>query len=78
MIEAYTSLANMIRLYGSSTVPGAQIPFNFELISNVGMDSKATDYELRINNWMSRMPQGEYFANWVVRIICHFWFWKIG
>lgn len=67
MTEAYASLPDMVRFYGEPNNPGAQIPFNFELISNVGENSKAVDYEIRINNWLAAMPEGEYFANWVVR-----------
>lgn len=65
MIEAYTSLANEIRLYGTEAVPGPQIPFNFELISYLNKDSVAADYMMRIKSWMDLMPSGQR-ANWVL------------
>lgn len=66
MTEAYTSLENMIRFYKDGDRMGSHIPFNFELISNVNVDSTAKDYYTRINNWLSRVPEGCQ-ANWVVR-----------
>lgn len=65
MTEAYTSLPNMIRFYGDGKRQGAHVPFNFEMISNVNITSTAKDYKLRIDNWLSRVPDGSY-ANWVV------------
>ena len=67
MTEAYTSLDNMIRFYGEDGRKGSHIPFNFELISNVNTESTASDYFTRINNWLSRVPEGGQ-ANWVVSI----------
>lgn len=74
MTEAYTSLPNTLRFYGNATALGSQIPFNFELISNTNIGSKAGDYKKNIDNWMNGMPTGsEYRANWVVRsnFECH-------
>ncbi|KAL7025501.1 hypothetical protein ACKWTF_013496 [Chironomus riparius] len=65
MTEAYTSLDNMIRFYGENGRKGSHIPFNFELISNVNTESTASDYFTRINNWLSRVPEGSQ-ANWVL------------
>lgn len=65
MTEAYTSLENMIRFYGTEKRDGANVPFNFELISNVNTASTAKDYKTRIDNWLQRVPKGKY-ANWVV------------
>lgn len=66
MTEAYTSLDNMIKFYGDGKREGANVPFNFEMISNVNSESTAKDYKLRIDNWLSRVPAGKH-ANWVVR-----------
>lgn len=67
MTEAYTSLDNEIRFYTDGERDGSQIPFNFELISFIKSDSKATDYKFRIESWLSKMPTGSnYQANWVV------------
>lgn len=65
MTEAYTSLPNMIRFYGDGKRNGSNIPFNFELISNVNKESTAKGYKERIDNWLNRVPQGGH-ANWVV------------
>ena len=65
MIEAYTSLPNMIKFYGDEHRDGANVPFNFEVISNVNELSTAEDYKIRIDNWLSRVPKGKH-ANWVV------------
>lgn len=65
MTEAYTSLDNMIRFYGDGKRNGSNVPFNFELISNVNINSTASDYKARIDNWLSRVPPGKH-ANWVV------------
>ena len=65
MTEAYTSLDNMIKFYGDGKRNGSNIPFNFELISNVNINSTAKDYKFRIDNWLSRVPKGGQ-ANWVV------------
>jgi alpha-glucosidase len=65
MTEAYTSLDNMIRFYGDGKRDGSHVPFNFEMISNVNIDSTAKDYKLRIDNWLTRVPKGKH-ANWVV------------
>lgn len=73
MIEAYTSLANEIRLYGVDGIPGPQIPFNFELISYLDKFSNANDFKLRIDSWMDLLPAG-CRANWVVRKAIVFFF----
>ena len=65
MTEAYTSLDNMIKFYGDGKRDGANVPFNFEMITNVNNESTAEDYKIRIDNWLSRVPKGKY-ANWVV------------
>jgi alpha-glucosidase len=65
MTEAYTSLDNMIRFYGDGKRSGSNIPFNFEMISNVNKESTAKDYKLRIDNWLNRVPRGSH-ANWVL------------
>lgn len=66
MTEAYTSLENMIKFYGVGKRNGSHVPFNFEMISNVNINSTAADFNTRINNWLSRVPAGKH-ANWVVR-----------
>lgn len=65
LTEAYAPLNTLMMYYGNDTVEGAQIPFNFELISNVNKDSNAYDYSNLIHNWLDKMPAG-CVANWVV------------
>jgi alpha-glucosidase len=65
MIEAYTSLENKIRFYGDEKNEGANIPFNFEMISNVSNTSSALEYISTIYAWLENLPEGKQ-ANWVV------------
>lgn len=67
MTEAYTSLANAVKYYGSDdgTRPGAHVPFNFELITHLNNGSTALDAKRLINSWLDAMPAGAR-ANWVV------------
>lgn len=67
MTEAYTSLNNTLRFYGTSTRNGSHIPFNFELISYTNGNSKASDYKIHIDEWLSKKPANKV-ANWVVCI----------
>lgn len=68
MTEAYTALENTTRFYGDGKRLGAHIPFNFELISNINIQSKAGDIKKNIDNWLNAMPKGPQFKpNWVVR-----------
>lgn len=79
MSEGYTTLPNVMRFYGQiengeivDGKYGAQVPFNFFLQQKIKLDSKASDYKMNIDNWMSSMPKGNKIqANWVV---CSFLF----
>lgn len=74
MSEAYTNLPNTLRFYGKVennkiTQYGAQIPFNFELISKTSKTSTAFDFKANIENWINGMPKGKGIeANWAVSI----------
>lgn len=65
MTEAYAPIEVLMQYYGNDTVEGAQMPFNFELISYLNKDSDAYYYEQQINGWLTKMPAGKS-ANWVV------------
>uniref|UniRef100_U5EVS3 alpha-glucosidase n=1 Tax=Corethrella appendiculata TaxID=1370023 RepID=U5EVS3_9DIPT len=65
MTEAYTSLPKIIEFYGEGKNLGAQIPFNFELISYINKDSTGVDFVRRVANWLGAMPDGKV-ANWVL------------
>ncbi|XP_034106725.1 maltase A3 [Drosophila albomicans] len=65
MVETWSPIEIVMHYYGNETAEGAQIPFNFQLISNLYYDSDAYHYEYLINNWLSLMPSGKS-ANWVI------------
>lgn len=71
MTEAYAPLEVIMQYYGNATHQGAQIPFNFQLISNVKKDSDAYYYDELINTWLRNMPEGKT-ANWVVSMVDRF------
>lgn len=71
MAEMWSPIETVMKYYGNDTAEGAQIPFNFELISNLWWDSDAYHYSELINNWLNRMPAGKS-ANWVVSIKTNF------
>lgn len=67
MTECYSSIEMVMRYYGNETHEGAQMPFNFQFIERIKMDSNANDYKAAIDYWWSNMPKGRT-ANWVVII----------
>lgn len=69
MTECYSSIEMVMRYYGNETHEGAQMPFNFQFIERIKMESDANDYKAAIDYWWTNMPEGRT-ANWVV--INHF------
>lgn len=65
MIEAYTPLENIIKLYTDGVRPGAHIPFNFELLSNINRYSTGKNIRIIAENYMNYVPKG-YEPNWVL------------
>ncbi|XP_065203797.1 maltase 2-like [Planococcus citri] len=65
MVEAYATLNNTMRFFGTKTQPIAHIPFNFFLLTRLKDESNASDFQNAINDWMNNMPQGEW-PNWVL------------
>lgn len=65
MAEAYTPLNNIMRLFGENGREGAQIPFNFEVLSNIFKDSTAQDFYDNAMRFWDALPAGRY-ANWVL------------
>lgn len=65
MAETYSPIEIVMQYYGNATAEGAQIPFNFLMISWLTNDSDAYHYAQTINTWLSNMPEGRT-ANWVV------------
>lgn len=65
MVESYAQIDLNMKYYGNSTVPGAHFPFNFELVKRATNSSTAEDYKTIVDEWITKMPQGQ-IANWVV------------
>jgi hypothetical protein len=65
MLEAYGSLDQIMRYYGTPDSPGGHFPFNFRLISDVDSSSTAEDFRRVINEYLERITEGRT-ANWVV------------
>uniref|UniRef100_T1GGD0 Glycosyl hydrolase family 13 catalytic domain-containing protein n=1 Tax=Megaselia scalaris TaxID=36166 RepID=T1GGD0_MEGSC len=59
MIETYSVPSYSNQMYGNKTTEGAQIPFNFNLITKVHQDTNAQGVVEAINAWMEAMPSGE-------------------
>lgn len=72
MTEGHGTLELMLKYYGSIENGrivryGAQIPFNFLLLTNTNMGTKPYEYKTIIENWLKNMPIGnKIHANWVV------------
>ncbi|XP_055372352.1 maltase A1-like [Condylostylus longicornis] len=65
MIETYSSLDNVMKFYGTRSIKGAQMPFNFQFILQGNKDSSAKDITNIIKSWFNNMP-GAYTPNWVM------------
>ena len=65
MIETWSEIDIVMQYYGNETAEGAQMPFNFQMISRLNSNSNAYYYAETINLWMDKMPKGRT-ANWVV------------
>lgn len=67
MTESYAKIELTQKYYGNGSVEGSQIPFNFELIKRVNINSTAEDYKNVIEEWIRLMP-ANHMANWVVSL----------
>ncbi|XP_055638065.1 probable maltase [Toxorhynchites rutilus septentrionalis] len=65
MTEGYTSLPKVVEFFGNSTVNGSQIPFNFQLISNINKNSTAADFAHYVKLWLDAKPTNRR-SNWVL------------
>lgn len=77
MTEAYASLQLTFKYYTNGSVQGSHIPFNFELIQKVNINSTAEDYKNSIESWLNGMPSG-HMANWVVSVTANFVFFSLS
>ncbi|XP_055312583.1 maltase A1-like [Sitodiplosis mosellana] len=72
MAEAYSPLELALRYYGrvengEIVEYGAQMPFNFELMSNTWMETGSYGYIKYIETWLLNLPKGNgIHANWVL------------
>lgn len=66
LIEAYTALENIMKLYGDGQGrDGGHIPFNFELLRGLTINSNAADVKYYIDRWFQQLPAGRS-SNWVI------------
>ncbi|XP_059469958.1 maltase A3-like [Neocloeon triangulifer] len=65
MVEAYTSLENTMKYYGSGDRKGAHFPFNFEFVTNVKNETTAAELKQIIDRWQNSLPDGAW-SNWVI------------
>lgn len=65
MTEGYTSIPKVMEFFGNGSSNGAQIPFNFQLISNLRANSTAADFAHYVNLWLDNLPTGKR-SNWVL------------
>ncbi|KAJ8726609.1 hypothetical protein PYW07_001307 [Mythimna separata] len=64
MTEAYTTPKMAMKYYGNRDRKGAQMPFNFALISDVNGDSSAAEIKYALDSFLTFKPIDEH-ANWV-------------
>lgn len=66
MTEAYTTLANIMRYYGDGFgTLGSQIPFNFELLTKINVNSNSGDIKSIVEGYLNHIPQNNS-GNWVL------------
>ncbi|XP_061399006.1 maltase A1-like [Musca vetustissima] len=65
LIETYAPAWYTMEMYGNSTTEGAELPFNFNLITEVDTGFTAQDIYKAVDDWLSQMPAGRT-ANWVI------------
>ncbi|GBP27907.1 Maltase A1 [Eumeta japonica] len=65
MTEVYATIQEVVRYFGEGDRIGAQMPFNFDLITDVDASSSANDIKYTIDRFLSYKPLDEH-ANWVV------------
>ncbi|XP_061399004.1 maltase A1-like [Musca vetustissima] len=65
LIETYAPIWYTMQMYGNSTTKGAELPFNFNLITEVDTGFKAKDVQKAVDDWLTKMPAGGT-ANWVI------------
>lgn len=65
MTEAYAALDKTMRYFGEGGREGAQMPFNFALITDVNRDSTANEIKYALDRFITFKPIDK-LSNWVV------------
>lgn len=65
MTEAYVSPQLTMKYFGDGEREGAQMPFNFVLISDVNGESTAAEFKYALDKFITFKPMDK-LANWVV------------
>nr|BBD13388.1 maltase [Trilocha varians] len=65
MTEVYASIQDVVRYFGEGDLKGAQIPFNFDLITDVDASSSAADIKRAVDKFLTYKPVDKQ-SNWVV------------
>ncbi|XP_063702912.1 maltase A1-like [Culicoides brevitarsis] len=65
LTEAYTTLDNLMLYYGTSSRKGSHIPFNFEVLQTINVNSTAKQLKIVSENYMNHIPAG-LKPNWVL------------
>ncbi|XP_073942192.1 maltase A1-like [Choristoneura fumiferana] len=65
MTEVYASIQDVVKYFGEGDRKGAQMPFNFDLITDVDASSSAGDIKRAIDKFLTYKPLDKD-ANWVV------------
>ncbi|CAG4943693.1 unnamed protein product [Colias eurytheme] len=65
MTEVYASIQDVVKYFGEGDRIGAQMPFNFDLITDVDASSSAADMKRAIDKFMTYKPVDKD-PNWVV------------
>lgn len=68
MTEVYATIQDVVKYFGEGDRKGAQMPFNFDLITDVDASSSAGDIKRAIDKFLTYKPLDKD-ANWVVRYI---------
>lgn len=67
MTEVYATVQNVMKYFGQGDRVGAQMPFNFDLITDVDASSSAPDIKRAVDKFLTYKPLDKE-ANWVVSI----------
>lgn len=67
MTEVYAAIQDVVRYFGEGDRAGAQMPFNFDLITDVDASSSAADIKRAVDKFLTYKPVDKG-ANWVVSI----------